>query len=156
MAVELTLSIIKPDAVARNLIGAILSKFESNGLRIAAAKFVHLRREQLEQIYGAHKGAPYYDDLMAFMTSGPVFLSVLEGENAIAKNREIMGNTDPKKAAPGTIRAEFATATNRNCAHGSDSPESARFEIQCLFEPHELYTSLSADADAPRYQSVGT
>src|SRR5205823_12909290 len=119
MAIELTLSIIKPDAVSKGHMGDILARFEKNGLRIVAAKLSLLSRWQVEQIYGIHKGRPFYQDLVQFMTSGPVMLGVLEGEDAVAKNREIMGNTDPHVATPGSIRADFGTASNRNAGHGS-------------------------------------
>ena len=118
MAVEQTLSIIKPDAVAKNLIGKIYSRFEDNGLRIVAARMLHLSREQAESFYNIHRERPFFDELVAFMTSGPVLVQVLEGDDAVAKNREIMGATDPKKAAPGTIRADFAQTVDENAVHG--------------------------------------
>ncbi|HYQ93116.1 MAG TPA: nucleoside-diphosphate kinase [Candidatus Competibacteraceae bacterium] len=133
MAVERTLSIIKPDAVAKNVIGKIYSRFEDNGLRIVAARMQHLSREQAESFYGVHRERPFFKDLVDFMITGPVMVQVLEGENAIAKNREIMGATDPKKAAPGTIRADFAETVDENAVHGSDAPETAAVEINFFF-----------------------
>ena len=133
MAVERTLSIIKPDAVAKNVIGKISSRFENNGLRIVAARMLHLSREQAESFYAVHRERPFFKDLVDFMITGPVMVQVLEGENAIAKNREIMGATDPKKAAPGTIRADFAETLDENAVHGSDSPETAAVEINFFF-----------------------
>ncbi len=133
MAVERTLSIIKPDAVAKNVIGKIYSRFEDNGLRIVAAKMLHLSREKAENFYGVHRERPFFNDLVSFMISGPVIAQVLEGEGAIAKNREIMGATDPRKAAPGTVRADFATTVDENAVHGSDSPETAAVEIAFFF-----------------------
>jgi nucleoside-diphosphate kinase len=133
MAVERTLSIIKPDAVAKNVIGQIYSRFEAAGLRIVAAKMVHLSAEQAGEFYAVHKERPFYKDLVAFMTSGPVMVQVLEGEGAIAKNREVMGATNPKDAAPGTIRADFAQTVDENAVHGSDAPETAAVEINFFF-----------------------
>ena len=133
MAVERTLSIIKPDAVARNVIGKIYSRFEDQGLRIIAARMLHLSRTQAEQFYAIHRERPFYQELVAYMTSGPVMAQVLEGDDAIAMNREIMGATDPKKAAPGTLRAEFAESITRNAVHGSDAPETAAVEIAFFF-----------------------
>ncbi len=133
MAVERTLSIIKPDAVAKNVIGKIYSRFEDNGLRIVAAKMLHLSRDQAENFYGVHRERPFFNDLVSFMISGPVIAQVLEGEGAIAKNRDIMGATDPRKAAPGTVRADFATTVDENAVHGSDSPETAAVEIAFFF-----------------------
>ena len=133
MAVERTLSIIKPDAIARNLIGAIISRFEDRGLRVVAARMLHLSHEQAEQFYATHRERAFYPDLVAYMTSGPVMVQVLEGENAIARNREIMGATDPKKAAPGTLRADFAEDMTQNAVHGSDAPETAEVEIAFFF-----------------------
>ncbi len=133
MAVERTLSIIKPDAVARNLIGAIIHRFEERGLRVVAARMLHLSHEQAEQFYAIHRERAFYPDLVAYMTSGPVMVQVLEGENAIARNREIMGATDPKKAAPGTLRADFAEDVTQNAVHGSDAPETAEIEIAFFF-----------------------
>ena len=133
MAVERTLSIIKPDAVAKNVIGKIYSRFEDNGLRIVAARMLHLSREQAESFYAVHRERPFFKDLIDFMITGPVMVQVLEGENAIAKNREIMGATDPKKAAPGTIRADFAETVDENAVHGSDAAETAAVEIEFFF-----------------------
>ena len=133
MAIEYTFSIIKPDAVAKNLIGDIYSRFEKNGLRIVAAKMLHLTREQAEEFYAVHRERPFYKDLVGFMTSGPVMVQVLEGENAIAKNRELMGATNPTEAAPGTIRADFAVTVDENAVHGSDASETAKQEIEFFF-----------------------
>ena len=133
MAIERTFSIIKPDAVARNVIGEIVSRFESNGLRIVASKMVHLTREQAGDFYAIHKERPFYNDLVEYMTSGPVVVQVLEGENAIMKNREIMGATNPAEAAAGTIRADFAASIEENAVHGSDAPETAAQEIAFFF-----------------------
>jgi nucleoside-diphosphate kinase len=133
MAIERTLSIIKPDAVAKNIIGEIYSRFEKNGLRIIAARMMHLTTEQAEGFYAVHRGRPFYRDLVTFMTSGPVVVQVLEGENAINKNRELMGATNPRDAAPGTIRADFATTVDENAVHGSDGPETAQQEIAFFF-----------------------
>tara|TARA_Y100000588_G_C14177662_1_gene892145 strand:+ start:539 stop:970 length:432 start_codon:yes stop_codon:yes gene_type:complete len=138
MAIERTLSIIKPDAVAKNVIGAIYSKFEQDGLRIVASRMLHLSAERAGAFYAVHKERPFYGELVEFMTSGPVVVQVLEGENAIARNREIMGATDPSKAAPGTIRAEFAHEVTENAVHGSDSPENAAIEIDFFFSDQEL------------------
>jgi nucleoside-diphosphate kinase len=133
MAVERTFSIIKPDAVAKNVIGEIYSRFEKGGLRIIAAKMLHLTREQAEGFYAVHKERPFFKDLVEFMISGPVVVQVLEGENAIAKNRELMGATNPAEAAPGTIRADFAETVDENAVHGSDAPETAAQEIAFFF-----------------------
>jgi nucleoside-diphosphate kinase len=133
MAIERTLSIIKPDAVAKNVIGQIYSRFEQAGLRVVAARMLHLTQEQAGAFYAVHKERPFYKDLVAFMTSGPVMVQVLSGEGAIAKNREVMGATDPKKAAPGTIRADFATTVDENAVHGSDGPDTAKAEIAFFF-----------------------
>lgn len=133
MAIERTLSIIKPDAVGKNVIGEIYSRFEKAGLRIVAARMLHLTREQAGAFYAVHEARPFYKDLVAFMTSGPVMVQVLEGEGAIAKNREVMGATDPAKAAPGTIRADFAKTVDENAVHGSDGPDTARAEIAFFF-----------------------
>ncbi len=133
MALERTFSIIKPDAVAKNIIGKIYSRFESNGLRIVASKMLHLTREQAEGFYAVHKERPFFNDLCDFMTSGPVMVQVLEGEDAIAKNREIMGATNPQEAAEGTIRADFAETVDENAVHGSDAPETAAVEIEFFF-----------------------
>lgn len=139
MPEQQTLSIIKPDAVKKNLIGAIESRFEQAGLKIVALKMVHLTREQAEGFYAEHKGKPFFDGLVDFMTSGPVCVQVLSGDNAIARNRELMGATNPKDAAPGTIRADYAESVGVNTAHGSDSPESAEREIAYFFEPGEIF-----------------
>ena len=133
MSVQRTLSIIKPDAVKKNVIGEIISRFESNGLKLVAAKLIHLNDELASGFYAEHEGRPFFEDLKKFMTSGPVFVQVLEGENAISLNRELMGNTDPKQAAPGTIRADYANSIDANAVHGSDSPESAAREINYFF-----------------------
>src|SRR5476651_1089849 len=133
MAVERTLSIIKPDAVGNNVIGEIYSRFEKAGLKVIAAKMVHLSRNDAEGFYAVHNGRPFFKDLVEFMISGPVMIQVLEGEGAIAKNRDLMGATDPKKAAKGTIRADFAQSMDANAVHGSDSPEAAATEISYFF-----------------------
>jgi nucleoside-diphosphate kinase len=133
MAVERTLSIIKPDAVAKNVIGEIYARFERSGLRIVAARMMWLSRQDAEGFYAVHKERPFFKDLVEFMISGPVMVQVLEGDNAIAKNRELMGATDPKKAAPGTIRADFAQSIDANAVHGSDAPETARTEVAYFF-----------------------
>jgi nucleoside-diphosphate kinase len=140
MAIERTLSIIKPDAVAKNVIGQIYSRFEQGGLKIAAAKLIHLSRAEAEAFYGVHRERPFFKDLVDFMISGPVMVQVLEGENAIAKNRELMGATDPKKAAPGTIRADFADSIDANAVHGSDAPETARQEVAFFFPAMSIYS----------------
>ena len=133
MAIQRTLSIIKPDAVAKNVIGEIISRFEKNNLKIIAAKLITLSASDAGGFYAEHNGKPFYDDLIEFMTSGPVFIQVLEGEDAISKNRELMGNTDPSKADPGTIRADFAQTIDANAVHGSDSEISAEREIAFFF-----------------------
>jgi len=133
MAIERTFSIVKPDAVAKNIIGKIYSRFEEAGLKIVAAKMLQLTREQAGEFYAVHKERPFYNDLIDFMTSGPVMVQVLEGESAIAKNREVMGATNPKDAAPGTIRADFAETVDENAVHGSDAPETAAVEIAFFF-----------------------
>ena len=133
MAIQQTLSIIKPDAVAKNVIGEIISRFETNNLKIVAAKLISLSDSEAGGFYAEHEGKPFYKDLIEFMTSGPVFIQVLEGEDAINKNRELMGNTDPKKANPGTIRADYAHTIDANAVHGSDSEESAKREISFFF-----------------------
>lgn len=135
---EITLSIIKPDAVENNYIGDIIARFEKNGLRIAGMKMVKLNEKEAGDFYAVHKGRPFYDDLVAFMTSGPVVVMVLEGDNAIKKNRELMGATDPEKAADGTIRKDFATSLSKNAVHGSDAPETAETEIMYFFKPEEI------------------
>ena len=133
MAIERTISIIKPDAVAKNVIGEIYSRFEKAGLRIVAARMMHLSKEQAGEFYAVHRERPFYGELIEYMTSGPIMVQVLEGENAIAKNREVMGATNPKEAAPGTIRADFATDITENAVHGSDAPETAATEIAFFF-----------------------
>ena len=135
---ELTLSIIKPDAVAKSVIGQIYSRFEQAGLNIVAAKMAQLSREQAEGFYAVHKARPFFNDLVSFMISGPVMIQVLQGQNAIAKHRDIMGATNPKDAAPGTIRADFADSIDANAVHGSDSAETAAQEIAYFFEPHQI------------------
>jgi nucleoside-diphosphate kinase len=140
MAVERTLSIIKPDAVGKNVIGKIYSRFESNGLKIVAAKLKHLSRQEAEGFYAVHRARPFFKDLVEFMMSGPVMIQVLEGEGAIAKNRELMGATDPSKAAAGTIRADFAQSIDANAVHGSDAPETAAVEIAYFFPASETYS----------------
>ncbi|MDG1691846.1 MAG: nucleoside-diphosphate kinase [Alphaproteobacteria bacterium] len=138
MALERTFSIIKPDATKRNLTGKIIDRFESNGLRIVASKRIHMTREQAGEFYGVHKERPFYNDLVDFMISGPVVVQVLEGENAIAKNREVMGATNPADAEAGTIRADFAESVGENSVHGSDAPETAAIEIAYFFSGLEL------------------
>lgn len=137
---ERTLSIIKPDAVAKNVIGEIYTRFERAGLKIVAARMKHLTREQAEGFYAVHRERPFFNDLVGFMTSGPVMIQVLEGEDAIARNRELMGATDPRQAAPGTIRADFATSIDANAVHGSDGEETAQSEIAFFFGDDELYS----------------
>jgi nucleoside-diphosphate kinase len=133
MAIEQTLSIIKPNAVAKNAIGAILSRFEAAGLQIVAARMLHMSKEQASAFYAIHQGKPFFDELVEFMTSGPVMVQVLEGEDAVAKNRDIMGATNPANAAPGTIRADFADSFTENAAHGSDAADTAAVEIAFFF-----------------------
>ena len=142
MAIERTLSIVKPDGVAKNLIGEVYRRFEQAGLKIVAAKMTILRRDQAEGFYAVHRERPFCNDLVTYMTSGPVMIQVLEGENAIQKNRDLMGATDPKKAAPGTIRADFATSIEENVVHGSDGPETARTEIAFFFGEAEICPRL--------------
>ena len=139
MAIERTLSIIKPDAVRKNLIGTILARFEAAGLRIVAARMMHLSRAEAEAFYAVHRGRPFFRDLVEFMTSGPIMVQALEGEGAIMKNRDLMGATDPKKAAPGTIRADFADSIDANAVHGSDAPETAQVEIAFFFAGLNVY-----------------
>jgi nucleoside-diphosphate kinase len=139
MAVERTLSIIKPDAVAKNVIGEIYARFEKAGLKIVAARMTHLSRNDAEGFYAVHKGRPFFDDLVGFMISGPVMIQVLEGDNAIQKNRDLMGATDPKKAAKGTIRADFAQSIDANAVHGSDAPGTAAAEIAYFFPQSQVY-----------------
>lgn len=138
MAIERTFSMIKPDAVAKNKIGEILARYEQNGLRLVACKMIRMSPELVETLYHVHIGRPFFKDLVQFIASGPVLVSVLEGENAVQKHREIMGATDPAKAAPGTIRADFAESLTRNAVHGSDAVETANYEINCIFRPNEL------------------
>jgi nucleoside-diphosphate kinase len=141
MAKERTLSIIKPDAVRKNIIGEVLALLEKAGLKVVAAKMLHLTKTQGEQFYAVHQERPFYSDLVSFISSGPVLVMVLEGENAIAKNREVMGATNPKSAAPGTIRAKFAESIDQNVVHGSDAPETARVEIDFFFTPKEIFSN---------------
>ncbi len=140
MAIQRTLSIIKPDAVAKNVIGQIIARFEGAGLKVIAGRLVHLSAAEAGQFYAVHKERPFFKDLVEFMTSGPVFVQVLEGEDAIAKNRELMGATDPKKAAPGTIRADFAESIDANAVHGSDAPETAAVEVAFFFPGMNIYS----------------
>ena len=139
MAVERTFSIIKPDAVAKNAIGRILARFEAAGLKIIAARMMHLSRPQAEGFYAVHRERPFFKDLVQFMISGPVLVQVLQGDNAILKNRDLMGATDPKQAAKGTIRADFADSIDANAVHGSDAPETARAEIAYFFPEFEIF-----------------
>jgi nucleoside-diphosphate kinase len=139
MAIQRTLSIIKPDAVAKNVIGQIYARFEQAGLKIVAAKMAHLSKNEAEQFYAVHKERPFFKDLVSFMISGPVMIQVLEGENAIAKNRELMGATDPKKADKGTIRADFADSIDANAVHGSDAPETAAVEVAFFFPGMNIF-----------------
>ena len=138
MTKQQTLSIIKPDAVGKNHIGDIISRFEKAGLKVVAGKMVHLSQDQAEGFYAVHKERPFFKDLVSFMITGPVFVMALEGDNAIEKNREIMGATDPKKANPGSIRADFAHSIDENCVHGSDAPETAAKEIAYFFKSNEI------------------
>ena len=140
MAIERTLSIIKPDAVAKNVVGQIYARFEKSGLKIVAARMTWLSRAEAEGFYAVHKARPFFKDLVDFMTSGPVMIQVLEGPGAIAKNRDLMGATDPKKAAPGTIRADFAASIDANAVHGSDAPETAAVEIAYFFPQLNVYS----------------
>jgi nucleoside-diphosphate kinase len=140
MAVERTLSIIKPDAVAKNVIGQIYARFESAGLRVVAARMMHLSRAEAEAFYAVHSARPFFADLVKFMISGPVMVQVLEGDNAIAKNRELMGATDPKKAAAGTIRADFADSIDANAVHGSDAAETAAVEVAFFFPGMNIHS----------------
>jgi nucleoside-diphosphate kinase len=140
MAIERTLSIIKPDAVAKNVIGQIYARFEAAGLKVIAARMAHLSRQEAEQFYGVHRERPFFKDLVDFMISGPVMIQVLQGEGAILKNRDLMGATDPKKAAAGTIRADFADSIDANAVHGSDAAETAKNEIAFFFPAMNIYT----------------
>ncbi|MDE1943016.1 MAG: nucleoside-diphosphate kinase [Betaproteobacteria bacterium] len=139
MAIERTLSIIKPDAVAKNVIGEIYSRFEKAGLKIVAARMMHLSQAEAEGFYAVHRERPFFKDLVSFMISGPVMVQVLQGEGAVLKNRDLMGATDPKKAAPGTIRADFADSIDANAVHGSDAPETAAVEIAYFFPTLNVY-----------------
>ena len=136
---EQTLSIIKPDAVGQNMIGNIIEYFEREGLCVVAAKMLYLSEAQTQNLYAIHKDKPFFGELVEFMTSGPVLVMVLKGENAVTRNREIMGAMDPSQAAPGTVRADFATSVDRNAVHGSDSPENAKTEIEFFFKPNEIF-----------------
>jgi len=140
MAVERTLSIVKPDAVSKNVIGQIYSRFEKAGLKIVAARMLSLSQSQAEGFYAVHRGRPFFRDLVRFMVSGPIVVQVLEGEDAIAKNRELMGATDPKKAAKGTIRADFAESIDANAVHGSDGPDTAKVEVAYFFPELNVYS----------------
>ncbi|MBP9218860.1 MAG: nucleoside-diphosphate kinase [Sterolibacterium sp.] len=140
MAVERTLSIIKPDAVAKNVIGQIYTRFEAAGLKVVASRMAHLSRREAEGFYAVHRERPFFKDLVEFMISGPVMIQVLEGEGAVLRNRDLMGATDPKKAAPGTIRADFADSIDANAVHGSDAPETAAVEIAYFFPSSSVYT----------------
>ncbi len=140
MAVERTLSIIKPDAVRKNVIGQIYARFEAAGLKIVAARMMHLSRAEAEGFYAVHRERPFFKDLVEFMISGPVVVQVLEGEGAITKNRDLMGATDPKKAAKGTIRAEYASSIDANAVHGSDAPDTAKIEIGYFFPASEIFS----------------
>jgi nucleoside-diphosphate kinase len=140
MSIERTLSIIKPDAVAKNVIGEILTRFEKAGLKVVAARMMHLSRAEAEGFYAVHRERPFFKDLVDFMISGPVMVQVLEGDGAILKNRDLMGATDPKKAAPGTIRADFAQSIDANAVHGSDAPETAKVEIAYFFPALNIYS----------------
>jgi nucleoside-diphosphate kinase len=140
MAIERTLSIIKPDAVAKNAIGQILARFEAAGLKVVAARMMQLSRAEAEAFYAVHRERPFFKDLVKFMVSGPIMVQVLEGENAIARNRELMGATDPKKAAPGTIRADFADSIDANAVHGSDGPDTARMEVAFFFPSMNVHS----------------
>jgi nucleoside-diphosphate kinase len=140
MTIERTLSIIKPDAVKKNVIGKIIARFEQANLRVVAAKMVHLSVEKAQEFYAVHKGRPFFNDLVNFMASGPVLVQVLEGDNAITRNREVMGATNPKEAAAGTIRADFADSIDENAVHGSDAPETAKEEISFFFSPDTIFS----------------
>jgi nucleoside-diphosphate kinase len=140
VSVERTLSIIKPDAVAKDVIGEIYSRFEQAGLKIIAARMKWLSRGEAEEFYAVHSERPFFPDLVNFMTSGPVMIQVLEGENAIMRNRELMGATNPQEAAPGTIRADFAESIDANAVHGSDGPDTAKVEIACFFDANDIHS----------------
>ena len=139
MALERTLSIIKPDGVKKNVVGECFARFEKGGLKIIATRMLRLSKQQAEEFYGVHKGRPFYESLVSYMISGPVVVSALQGENAIQKNRQIMGATDPKKAEPGTIRRDFAESIDANVVHGSDAPETAKNEIAFFFKDNEIF-----------------
>lgn len=141
MAKEQTLSILKPDAIRKNIIGEVLARLEKVGLKIVAAKMLHLSKAQGEEFYAVHRARPFYRDLVSFISSGPVLVMVLEGENAIVKNREVMGATNPENAAPGTIRADFAESIDQNVVHGSDGPDTARIEIDFFFKQNEIFSA---------------
>ena len=141
MTIEKTLSIIKPDAVAKNVIGQIYARFEGAGLKVVASRMAHLSSAEAEAFYGVHKDRPFFKDLVAFMISGPVMIQVLQGENAILKNRDLMGATDPKKAAPGTIRADFADSIDANAVHGSDGPDTAAADLAFFFAGRNVFSS---------------
>ncbi|HEY6863852.1 MAG TPA: nucleoside-diphosphate kinase [Burkholderiales bacterium] len=149
MAIERTLSIVKPDAVAKNVIGQIYSRFEKAGLRVVAARMMHLSEREAEGFYAVHRERPFFRDLVQFMISGPIMVQVLEGENAVARNRELMGATDPRKADKGTIRADFAESIDANAVHGSDSAENARIEIAYFFPACEVFPRRVANARKP-------
>lgn len=138
--IQRTLSIIKPDAVAKNAIGEIISRFEKAGLKVAAARLTQLSKQQAEEFYGVHKERPFFNDLVTFISSGPVLVQVLEGKDAILKNRELMGATNPKDALPGTIRADFANSIDENAVHGSDAPETAAWEINFFFKANDIHS----------------
>lgn len=140
MVKEQTLSILKPDSVRKNIMGQIMARLEKAGLKVVAAKMIHLSKAQGEEFYAVHSARPFYGDLVSFISSGPVLVMVLEGENAIAKNREVMGATNPAHAAPETIRADFAESIDQNAVHGSDAPETAAVEINFFFKPSEIYS----------------
>ena len=140
VAVEKTLSVVKPDAVEKNVVGEIFTRFEKAGLRIAGARMLWLDRATAAGFYQEHEGKPFFDDLLTYMTSGPIFVQVLAGENAVQKNRDLMGATDPREAAPGTIRADYAETVSANAVHGSDSPKSAEREIAFFFQTNEVYS----------------
>ncbi len=149
MTLQKTLSIIKPDVVSRNQIGSVMALLEKAGLKVVAAKMLHLSKSQAEGFYAVHKERPFFGELVDFMITGPVLVMVLEGENAIMKNRDVMGATDPKKAAPGTIRAQFGTNVGENAVHGSDAPETAKTEIAYFFKPNELHAKAASCCACP-------
>ncbi len=155
MAIERTFSIIKPDAVAKHGIGEILARYEQNGLNIVACKMMRFTREQAQAVYAVHRDRPFFGEIIDFMVSGPVFVSVLEGENAVKRQREIMGATDPAKAAAGTVRADFGEDLSHNAVHGSDAVESADYEIRCIFTPEEILVRSADQGDEPLRSAVG-